>query len=581
MLSPPKTGTIRAHFCLTAQIVTMHSPQHCFTRFNVAIAGVDLPSQFTFPFYYTPHPLCVLAAKQLQQHLENQTDFNHDFGLEDNSSGRGKMFGVLLVKNEHDEVGFLSAFSGKIADQNLLPGFVPPVFNMLTEEGFFRNEFEAIKTANADYQTFSANPEIAALKTQIEIDRSDYLLKEQAYRQVMIENRAARKRQRQAGQQQLTSDRFKGLLDELGKQSVAEKNELKYLKHTLSDKLAIKETRLAVLNDQLMARKERHKAMSNALQHKLHKQYRFLDHHGTTRDLVDIFASTATPVPPAGSGECAAPKLLHFAYQHGLKPLALAEFWWGASPKSEIRQHKNFYPSCNNKCQPILGHMLQGLNVEANPLETNWAADKTLEIVYQDEAMVVINKPFGLLSVPGKTIKDSVYTRLQTLFPDVEGPFVIHRLDMATSGLLVFALTKRANKSLQKQFIARGVQKRYIALLNGELTQPDGDINLPMRGDPDDRPRQLICIEHGKAAETHWQLIEVKDGYSKVYMYPKTGRTHQLRVHSAHHLGLNMPMVGDGLYGEKADRLFLHAERLQLDHPYSKARMTFQVDSEF
>jgi tRNA pseudouridine32 synthase/23S rRNA pseudouridine746 synthase len=225
--------------------------------------------------------------------------------------------------------------------------------------------------------------------------------------------------------------------------------------------------------------------------------------------------------------------------------------------------------------------MLQGLNVEPNPLEQNWAQDKELEIVFQDEAMVVINKPSGLLSVPGKTIKDSAYTRLQALLPDVEGPYVIHRLDMATSGLLVFALTKRANKSLQKQFITRGVQKRYVALLEGELTQSEGDISLPMRGDPDDRPRQLVCYEHGKPAETHWELIEVHNGRSKVDMYPKTGRTHQLRVHSAHHLGLNMAMVGDTLYGEKADRLHLHAERLELDHPYSKERLVFQVDCEF
>lgn len=242
---------------------------------------------------------------------------------------------------------------------------------------------------------------------------------------------------------------------------------------------------------------------------------------------------------------------------------------------------KKFYPSCNSKCQPILGHMMQGLDVEPNPLEENWAEDKELEIIYQDDAMVVVNKPSGLLSVPGKTIKDSAYTRLQAMFPDVEGPFVIHRLDMATSGILVFALTKRANKSLQKQFMARGVQKRYMALLEGVLNAPEGEISLPMRGDPDDRPRQLVCFEHGKHAETYWQLIDVKDGRSKVYMYPKTGRTHQLRVHSAHHMGLNMPMVGDGLYGEKANRLHLHAEMLELDHPYSKERMVFKAECEF
>lgn len=559
----------------------MHSPEQCFTRFTADISGYDLPAQFTFPFYYTPHPLCVLAAEQLQQHLMTQTEFEHDFGLEDEQNGRGKMFGVLLVRNPQGELGYFSAFSGKIADQNLLSGFVPPVFDMLTEEGFFRGETDAINAANAEYKAFAANPELAQLKAEIKADREAYQQEENAHRQVMIAGRAERKQQRKQGEQTLNPEELKTLLDDLGKQSVAEKNVLKYLKQAWDEKLAIKEARLAELEQKLAELKEQRKDLSNALQHKLHKQYRFLDNHSAERDLVDIFAPTTNPVPPAGAGECAAPKLLQFAYKHGYQPLALAEFWWGVSPKSEVRQHKKFYPSCNSKCQPILGHMLQGLDVEPNPLAENWAEDKELEILFQDEAMVIVNKPSGLLSVPGKTIKDSAYTRLQAMFPDVEGPFVIHRLDMATSGILVFALTKRANKSLQKQFITRGVQKRYMALLEGVLTEPEGEISLPMRGDPDDRPRQLVCFEHGKPAETYWQLIEVKDGRSKVYMYPKTGRTHQLRVHSAHHMGLNMAMVGDGLYGEKADRLHLHAEMLELDHPYSKERMCFQAECEF
>ncbi|WP_372379811.1 pseudouridine synthase [Vibrio natriegens] len=559
----------------------MHSPEHCFTRFTADISGYELPEQFTFPFYYTPHPLCVLAAEQLQQHLLTQNDFEHDFGLEDEQAGRGKMFGVLLLQNQQGELGYLSAFSGKIADQNLLPGFVPPVYDMLTDEGFFRAETDAINAINAEYKQCADNPELIELKAEIQADRASYQQEEQAQRQIMIDGRANRKLQRKQGEQTLGPDELKTLLDDLGKQSVAEKNALKYLKMAWDEKLAVKEQRLATLKHELSELKERRKTLSNALQQKLHRQYRFLNGLGQERDLVDIFATTTNPVPPAGAGECAAPKLLQYAFKHGFKPLALAEFWWGESPKSEVRQHKKFYPSCNSKCQPILGHMLQGMNVEPNPLAENWAEDKELEILYQDEAMVVVNKPSGLLSVPGKTIKDSAYTRLQAMFPDVEGPFVIHRLDMATSGILVFALTKRANKSLQKQFMARGVQKRYMALLEGELNDSEGDISLPMRGDPEDRPRQLVCFEHGKPAETHWQLIEVKNGRSKVYMYPKTGRTHQLRVHSAHHMGLNMPMVGDGLYGEKANRLHLHAEMLELDHPYSKERMSFHADCEF
>ncbi|EOE2118491.1 pseudouridine synthase [Vibrio vulnificus] len=565
----------------------MHTPDPCFTSFTTAIDSYALPERFTFPFYYTPHPLCVLAAEQLQQHLLTQQEWQHNFGLlngevvSDDESAIGKMFGVLLVENAQGDIGFLSAFSGKIADQNLLPGFVPPVFDMLAEESFFRRELSEITDINHQVKQLSQSAELAQLRQQIEADRQAYQAQEQAQRQAMIEGRAARKQQREQAEATLTGDALKAVLDDLAKQSVAEKNVLKYLKLEWDEKLASEEARLQVLLTQLDTLKERRKTLSNALQHKLFAQYRFLNVRGEQSDLNAIFAPTTSPVPPAGSGECAAPKLLQYAFTHGLKPLAMAEFWWGVSPKSEVRQHKKFYPSCHSKCHPILGHMLQGLNMDPNPLEENWAEDKELEIVYQDEAMVVVNKPSGLLSVPGKTITDSAYTRLQALFPDVEGPFVIHRLDMATSGLLVFALTRRANKSLQKQFISRGVQKRYVAMLEGEVSQSQGEITLPMRGDPDDRPRQLVCFEHGKPAHTDWQLIEIRDGRSKLYLYPRTGRTHQLRVHCAHHLGLNMPMVGDGLYGEKANRLHLHAESLELDHPYSKERMHFQVDAEF
>ncbi len=222
----------------------MHSPEHCFTQFTADISGYDLPTQFTFPFYYTPHPLCVLAAEQLQQHLMTQTDFEHEFGLSDEQNGRGKMFGVLLVQSPLGQLGFFSAFSGKIADQNLLPGFVPPVFDMLTEESFFRRETDAINAVNAQYKAFAANPEIAQLKADIKADRAAYLQAEQVHRQVMIENRAERKQQRKQGEQNLSTEELKTLLDDLAKQSVAEKNVLKYLKQAWDEKLAIKEVRL-------------------------------------------------------------------------------------------------------------------------------------------------------------------------------------------------------------------------------------------------------------------------------------------------------------------------------------------------
>ncbi|NVD07740.1 RluA family pseudouridine synthase [Vibrio sp. JPW-9-11-11] len=552
-----------------------------FTRFNQPIEDLALPEKFTFPFYYQPHPLCVLAAKQLQHHLSTQTQWQHNFGLGSSHNGTGKMFGVLLVKNPSGEIGFLSAFSGKVAEQNLLPGFVPPVFDMLTEQSFFHSELAEITTLSEQITSLEQCPKRAALKQRLTQLQDDFQQQEATHRNTMIERRAKRKAERLNGEKTLEPQALAKLNNELGKQSVADKNQLKYLKLEWQQKLAGVENELLQLEQQLEQLITQRASLSNALQNKLFEQYRFLNARGETRSLKSIFADTSSPTPPAGAGECAAPKLLHYAYANGYQPLALAEFWWGASPKSEVRQHGQFYPSCNSKCQPILGHMLQGLEVDDNPLEENWAEDKPLEILYQDEAMVVVNKPSGLLSVPGKVITDSAYTRLQAQFPDVEGPFVIHRLDMATSGLLVFALTRRANKSLQKQFMSRGVHKRYVALLEGRIDGEEGTIDLPMRGDPVDRPRQLVCFEHGKPAFTTWQKIAQDDGRTKLYLEPKTGRTHQLRVHCAHHLGLATPMVGDTLYGEKANRLHLHAERLELDHPYTKQRMTFQVAESF
>jgi len=225
--------------------------------------------------------------------------------------------------------------------------------------------------------------------------------------------------------------------------------------------------------------------------------------------------------------------------------------------------------------------MLTGLSVDADPLLVNPGEDKQIEILYQDAEMAIINKPPEFLSVPGKNINDSVFSRMKLKFPQATGPLIVHRLDMSTSGLMVIALTKEANKALQQQFIRRTIKKRYVALLSGNLVQDEGEITLPLRGDFDDRPRQLVCFEHGKAAETRWEVISRSEGRTKVYLYPKTGRTHQLRVHSAHHQGLHMPIVGDDLYGVKANRLHLHAELLELHHPSSKEPMRFQLEAEF
>lgn len=555
----------------------------CFTPFITDVSHIALPEKFTFPFCYEPHPLSDIAAKQLQQHLLTQQDWQHNFGLDhpSDSNVSGKMFGVLVVKNAQGELGYLSAFSGKLAEQNHLPHFVPPVFDMLVEGDFFLQGTAPINEINAKIKQLKADTSLSVLQAQIVESNQQASAELEALRLSIIENRKQRKALRQQAEASLQGDALQNVLADLAKQSVSEKAQQKHLKahwaQTISKAEQALQSKMVVI-EQL---KQERKTLSSQLQQKLFAQYQFFNKDHQAKSLLDIFQHTDNPTPPAGSGECAAPKLLHYAFAHQFTPICMAEFWWGASPKSEIRQHKKYYPACQSKCQPILTHMLDGIALDPNPLLDNPAQDQDIELLYQDDAMVVINKPAEFLSVPGVNIKDSAYTRLQALYPNVEGPFVIHRLDMSTSGILVFALTRRANKSLQKQFITRGVEKRYVALLSGELTQSQGDITLPLRGDLEDRPRQMVCFEHGKAAETHWQLLETIEGRSKVYLYPKTGRTHQLRVHCAHQNGLNMPIVGDDLYGEKANRLHLHAQRLAFDHPYTKQRMVFEVEADF
>jgi len=559
----------------------MHSPEHCFTPFKESIDTYSLPERFTFPFYYEPHPLCLLAAKELQHHLQTQTLWQHNFGLsEDKTAAIGKMFGVLLVQNTQGEIGYLSAFSGKIAEQNLLPNFVPPVFDMLAEDSFFLSEQVEINKITAKIEQLERNPKIAETEKTLKTEQATSSEQLNAHRNRMVEGRKARKALRANGSE-LVPDELRELKQRLSQESVIEKLQLRDLKLHWEARLNTVQLQLSAQTDEITALKTKRKALSAALQKKLFAQYRFLNVNGIERDLNDLFIDTTRQTPPAGAGECAAPKLLQYAFKWGMKPLAIAEFWWGSSPKSEIRQHENFYPACKGKCQPILEHMLEGIDMDENPLLANPCEGKTVEIIYQDNDMAVVNKPAEFLSVPGKTIEDSVYLRMKQHFPDATGPLIVHRLDMSTSGLMVIALTHRANKSLQKQFIQRTIQKRYVALVDGLIEQDEGIINLPLRGDLDDRPRQLVCYEHGKPAETKWEVIERKCSRTKVYLYPKTGRTHQLRVHCAHVEGLHMPMIGDDLYGNKADRLHLHAERLELAHPITNEFMQFQVEAEF
>lgn len=596
----------------------------CFTPFLHAIDGIDLPTHFTFPFYYQPHPLCVLAAEQLQQHLIQQTDWQHNFGLTGELKGAiGKMFGVLLVQNGEGEVGFLAAFSGKLAEQNHWPHFVPPVFDMLADDSFFQRGNKEINSLNQQLEALESSSDLtlcqAALAQQLAASEQAIA----AHRQRMISARKTRKALREklaanapissshdaiitigshseiastlssnSTQKSADNPAIAQITKQLSQESVNEKNQLRDLKHYWDQQINAAQQQLNLLTDDIAKLRQQRKRLSASLQQKLFEQYCFLNIQGESLSLGEIFSATVDKTPPAGAGECAAPKLLHYAFKHQLTPLAMAEFWWGAPPKSEIRQHKQFYPACLRKCQPILSHMLKGLTVEDNPLLNNPGEGKILELLYQDEVMAIVNKPAEFLSVPGKDIEDSVYSRMKQQFPQATGPLIVHRLDMSTSGLMVIALTKEAHKQLQKQFIQRTVTKRYVALLSRMSTEmaqgkQAGQILLPLRGDLDDRPRQLVCHEFGKPAETHWQRCQnarTSDDnaqQTRVYLYPKTGRTHQLRMHCAHIQGLYSPIVGDDLYGIRGTRLHLHADMLVLKHPQSLEIMTFQVDADF
>ena len=320
--------------------------------------------------------------------------------------------------------------------------------------------------------------------------------------------------------------------------------------------------------------------MSEALQERIFRLFVVSNARGERRDLVEVFKPLGA-LPPAGAGECCAPRLLNYAYNNGLQPVCMAEFWWGASPVGEVRHHGHFYPACRSKCKPILDFMLQGLDVETNPLEEPMEDATPLDVVYDDQWLTVLNKPSGMLTVPGKALEDSLLTRYQASHPEAVGPVVVHRLDQETSGLVVFAKDKATHKALQQQFENHTVKKVYIALLDGIVERDQGTIDLPLRPDVDDRPRQRVDLEHGKPAVTRYRVLERAGGTTRVALAPLTGRTHQLRVHCSHPQGLNCPIVGDRLYGMASTRLMLHASTLTLVHPATGQLLTFTSPSPF
>jgi tRNA pseudouridine32 synthase / 23S rRNA pseudouridine746 synthase len=550
-----------------------------FQPFKTSISGISLPEKFTFPFYYEPHELSSIAATELQSYLETQTNFEHNFGLRENQEGLviGKMFGVLVCQNQEGEIGYLWAFSGKLAGVNQLNYFVPTIFDMLQEDGFFRKEEEILNAINRQIEVLENSAELQTQKSLLEKTKTEALIDIQNQKNKIKRLKVERDKKRKT-LSNLSILEIEQLELELSEESKKESILLKKMTKYWNFQIENAQKEVNLLLEEINQLKEERRVKSGALQQKLFSEYSFLNQFGERKSIGEIFNNN----PPAGAGECAAPKLLHYAFEHHLKPIAMAEFWWGQSPKSEIRKHKQFYPACKSKCEPILlSHMLKGLEMEANPFQENPAEGKNIEIIYEDEVLLVINKPEEFLSVPGKIISDSVYQRIKELYPNATGPLIVHRLDMSTSGLMLIAKDEGTYVKLQSQFIKRTIKKRYVALLDGILEADEGFIDLPLRVDLDDRPRQLFCYEHGKPAQTKWEKIEVRNNQTLVYFYPITGRTHQLRVHASHELGLKTPIVGDDLYGTKANRLHLHAESLTFEHPETREQMTISVEANF
>ena len=522
-----------------------------FHHFSQSIANIVLPEKFTYPFHYIPHPLCKLAAAEVQAYLNTQSQWQQELQA-------GKMFGILIVRHTSGQIGYLAAFSGMLDNRNLHAYFVPPIYDLQEPNGFFKAEETKISALNTRIALLERNNHYLKCKRTLSMAQNMAQEVLEKARDIM----AFARQQRELCRQNNPSQTELALLQ---RESQHQKASLKRLKQHWTSRIVLLENEVNKYKVQIEQLKTERKKRSLLLQQQLFKQFKILNAWKEEKDLCVLFKENGREMPPAGAGECAAPKLLQYAYHNGLYPLAMAEFWWGHSPKSEIRRQGYYYPACKEKCEPILKHMLQGLEVEANPLFTS--SSRQAEILYEDEWLAVVNKPAGLLSVPGKSDQPSVYQQFKQRYPNATGPLLVHRLDMATSGLLLIAKTQEIHKILQAQFCQRTIKKRYIALLDGKPAMSSGIIALPLCPNPHDRPRQIVNDEYGKPAITQYQVLTYGESCTLIAFYPLTGRTHQLRVHAAHPLGLNVPIMGDELYGKPADRLYLHAEFLEFRHP--------------
>lgn len=520
------------------------------------------PERFTYPFCYTPHPLCLAAAQQLRTYLEGQDRWAEELSA-------GKMMGVLVVRHQ-GERGFLAAFSGTLGGQTRQEYFVPPVFDLMSPGNHFQLEQNHITAMNARLTALQG--EKKGMRCRLQLD--DLLRQRDCELQAMRTEAEQAKSRRQALRQMLPAEELAAREPEMVRESQFQKAELRRATKRWNQLIEEAEAPLRTIIEEEKALAAERKRRSEALQRWLFDQYDLLNAKGERRTVSRIFGSA---IPPSGTGDCCGPKLLQAAYAWGMTPICMGEFWIGHSPADEVRLDGHFYPACHSRCLPVLTHMTRGLALDSNPLkEAYQSVLDRFSIQYADSSIVVVRKPEGMLSVPGKDGLPSVLDLLRQQFPLAAGPLLVHRLDMDTSGLLVAALTEEAHRHLQRQFLMREVEKTYVAILEKPLpVGQSGEISLPLRPDIDDRPRQMVDYEHGKSALTRYRVTDCSNGHARIELHPLSGRTHQLRVHCAHPLGLDNPIVGDRLYGHTAQRLMLHAQELTFTHPTSGERMHF------
>ena len=537
-------------------------------------------------------------AHGLMQHLDNNDCYSRE----------GKMYGILLVELPNGEQRVLKAFSGLLNGCSVVEGWVPPIPG--------RDEV-ALEEARTLAQLDAIKQEILSLKQLSERQQYETLSDEfEQQLQAMSGRHRYCKHQRQEKRQQLCNtlppEALTIALEQLDEESRQQGIERRQLKRQQNAVLQPLQQLIATTDTRISELKQQRKALSRQLQAQMHAIYSLTNFSGRSQSLQQLMPKGL----PTGTGDCCAPKLLHYAATHNLKPLGMAEFWWGTSLVNQDKIQGEFYGACTERCQPLMGFLLSGLksisisnrdfdtssplllntlthlrksNVSDSEKYCHFPALSPIKgempILYEDEWLIAINKPPGLLSVPGRDRdrQDSVLSRLRHLLPDGMMLASVHRLDQETSGILLLARDRQTHRQLSQQFQQRQVHKVYEALLSGVVTIEQGTIELPLWGDPENRPYQKVDWQRGKPSLTHFQVMAREQDYTRVEFTPLTGRTHQLRVHAADARGLGVTILGDRLYGCNAvtSRLHLHARELNFEHPQLNETIHLHVKTPF